>query len=221
MLFEKFGTALTPTPGQTGIVTVMKRIETLRAIIYLAIGFAAFYAMGSDFFWDHIPPRIRENIGKGFAGVLLLLMISPVIIVLVDAVFSRKSPTFLARILKESKWYELIGAAVFANIFLFAVLAIFFEGGAYPWGEIQGGNYYVISNIGEFKVSADWFWISYWQGLSAWAGAGIYGVGALLHKLITDARHEDMAMVNRSAFGLLFILAWLGFVLWGAVGIVS
>ena len=199
----------------------MKRIETLRAIIYLAIGFAVFYAMGSDFFWDHIPPRIRENIGKGFAGALLLLMISPVIIVLVDAVFSKESPTFLARIVKQSKWYELIGAVVFANIFLFAVLALYFEGGAYPWGEFQGGNYYVISNIGEFKVSADWFWISYWQGLSAWAGAGIYGVGAFLHQLVSDAKGDDEARVNRSAFGVLFTLTWLGFVLWGAITIVS
>lgn len=199
----------------------MKRIETLRAIIYLGLGFAVFYAMGSDFIWDHVPAPISENIGKIFAGLLLLLMVSPVLIVLVDAVFSKERPTFLARIIKESKWHDFIGAAVLANFILFAVLAMFFEGGAFPWGEIIGGNYYVTSNIGEFQVSGDWFWISYWQGLSAWTGAGIYGIGAFLHKLIADARSEDDAQVSRSAFGLLFVLAWLGFVLWGAVRIVS
>jgi len=155
----------------------MKRIETLRAIIYLGLGFAVFYAMGSDFFWDHVSAPIGENIGKIFAVLLLLLMVSPVLIVLVDAVFSKEHPTFLARIIKESKWYEFIGAALVADMFLLGVLALFFEGGAFPWGVIHGGNYYVISNMGDFQVSADWFWISYWQGLSAWAGLGIYMVG--------------------------------------------
>jgi hypothetical protein len=195
----------------------MKKIETLRAIIYLGIGFAVFYAMGSDFFWDHVPAPVSENIGKIFAGVLLLLMISPVIIVLVDAVITKERPSFLARVLKKSKWYEYLGALVFANLFLFVVLAMFFEGGAYPWGEIIGSNYYVSSNIGEFEVSADWFWISYWHGLSAWAGAGIYGVGAFLSKVISDVRRDDQREAVRSAYGLLFVLAWLGFVLWGAV----
>ena len=199
----------------------MKRPETLRTFVYLGIGFAVFYAMGSDFFWDHVPAPVSDNIGKIFAGVLLLLMISPVIIVLVDAVITKERPSFLARVLKESKWYEYLGAIVFANFFLFAVLAMFFEGGAYPWGEIIGSNYYVSSNIGEFEVSADWFWISYWQGLSAWAGAGLYGVGAFLHKVISDAKRDDQREAVRSAYGLLFALAWLGFVLWGAVGIVS
>jgi len=199
----------------------MKRIETLRAIIYLGLGFAVFYAMGSDFFWDHVSAPIGENIGKIFAVLLLLLMVSPVLIVLVDAVFSKEHPTFLARIIKESKWYEFIGAALVADMFLLGVLALFFEGGAFPWGVIHGGNYYVISNMGDFQVSADWFWISYWQGLSAWAGLGIYMVGAFLHKLVADARSEDDAQISRSAFGLLFALAWLGFVLWGAVRIVS
>ena len=199
----------------------MKRIETLRAFVYLGIGIAVFYAMGSDFIWDHVPAPVSENIGKIFAGVLMLLMVSPVIIVLVDAVITKERPSFLARVLKKSKWYEYLGALVMANYFLFGVLAGFFEGGAFPWGEIIGSNYYVISNIGEFEVSADWFWISYWQGLSAWAGAGLYGVGTILHKLIQDTRDEDEAAVNRDAFGLLFVLAWLAFVLWGAVGIVS
>jgi len=199
----------------------MKRIETLRAIIYLAIGFGVFYAMGSDFFWDHVPAPISENIGRIFAGMLLLLMVSPVIIVLVNAVITKERPSFLARILKESKWYETLGGVVYVNMWLLAVLASFFQGGAYPWGEIIGSNYYVISNIGEFEVSRDWFWISYWQGLSAWAGAGIYGVGAFLRKLIQDAKRDDQREAVRSAFGLLFVLGWLGFVLWGAVRIVS
>ena len=199
----------------------MKRIETLRAIIYLGLGFGVFYAMGSDFFWDHVPAPISENISRIFAGLLLLLFISPVIIVLVDAVISKEKPTFLKRVLIKIKWYEILGGVVYVNLWLLAVLALFFEGGAYPWGEIIGSNYYVISNIGEFEVSRDWFWISYWQGLSAWAGAGIYGVGAFLRKLIQDAKRDDQREAVRSAFGLLFVLAWLGFVLWGAVRIVS
>jgi hypothetical protein len=199
----------------------MKRLETLRAFVYLGIGFALFYAMGSDLFWDYVPAPISENIGRIFAGMLLLLMVSPVIFVLVNAVITKERPSFLARILKESKWYEKLGGVVWVNMWLLAVLALFFEGGAYPWGEIIGSNYYVISNIGEFEVSRDWFWISYWQGLSAWAGAGIYGVGAFLRKLIQDAKRDDQREAVRSAFGLLFVLAWLGFVLWGAVRIVS
>ncbi len=199
----------------------MKRLETLRAFVYLGIGFVVFYAMGSDFFWDHVPAPISENIGRIFYVFILLMIVSPVIIVLADAVITKKRPSFLARVLKESKWYEYLGALIFANFCLLTVLAMFFEGGAYPWGEIIGGNYYVMSNIGEFEVSADWFWVSYWQGLSAWAGAGLYGVGAFLHKVISDVKRDDQREAVRSAYGLLFVLAWLGFVLWGAVRIVS
>ena len=199
----------------------MKRIETLRAIIYIGFGFSVFYAMGSDFFWDHVPAPVSDNIGKIFAGVLMLLMVSPVLIVLVDTVITKERPSFLARVLKESKWYEYLGVLVWANFFLFGVLAGFFEGGAFPWGEIIGSNYYVSSNIGEFEVSADWFWVSYWQGLSAWAGAGLFGVGAFLRQVISDVKRDDQRAAIRSAYGLLFVLAWLGFVLWGAVGIVS
>ena len=199
----------------------MKRIETLRAIIYLGLGFAVFYAMGSDFFWDHVPAPISENIGRIFYGFILLMIASPVIIVLVDAVMTQERPSFLARVLKESKWYEFLGALVFANFILLTVLAMFFEGGAYPWGEIIGSNYYVISNIGDFEVSADWFWISYWQGLSAWAGAGVYGLGAFLSKVISDVKRDDQREAVRSAYGLLFVLAWLAFVLWDAARIAS
>ena len=199
----------------------MKRIETLRAFVYLGIGFAVFYAMGSDLFWDHVPAPVSENIGKIFAGVLMFLMFSPVIMVLVDAVITKERPSFLARILKKSKWYEILGVLLYANFFLLAVLALYFEGGAYPWGEIIGSNYYVISNMGEFEVSADWFWVSYWQGLSAWAAAGIYGVGGFLAKVISDVKRDDQREAVRSTYGLLFMLAWLGFVLWGAVRIVS
>ncbi len=73
----------------------MKRFEVLRIIIYLTVGVGLVYALGSDFIWDHVPAPISENIGKVFAGLLLILMVAPVIIVLVDAVFSKKGPRFL------------------------------------------------------------------------------------------------------------------------------
>lgn len=199
----------------------MKMFETLRAFVYLGIGFALFYAMGSDFFWDHVPAPVSENIGKIFAGLLMLLMISPLIFVLVDAVITKERPSFLARVLKKSKWYEILGVLLCANFFLLAVLALYFEGGAYPWGEIIGSNYYVISNMGEFEVSADWFWVSYWHGLSAWAGAGLYGVGAFLHQVISNVKRDDQRQAVRSAYGLLFVLVWLTFVAWDAARIAS
>jgi len=199
----------------------MKRLETLRAFVYLGLGFAVFYAMGSDFFWDHVPAPISENIGKIFAGLLLFLMVSPFLYVLVDAVISKERPSFLARTIRKSKWYEILGAAIWVNFFLFIVSALYFEGGAFPWGEKIGSNYYVMSNMGEFEVSADWFWVSYWHGLSAWAGFGIYGVGGFLRQLISNAKRDDERAAVKSALGLLFILAWLIVILGIAVRIVS
>ncbi len=96
--------------------------------------------MGSDFFWDHVPAPVSDNIGKIFAGVLLLLMISPVIIVLVDAVITKERPSFLARVLKESKWTEYLGALVFANFFLFAVLAMFSKAGRIPGEKLSAAT---------------------------------------------------------------------------------
>ena len=96
-------------------------------------------------------------------------------------------------------------------MYLFLVLAAFFDGGAYPWGETGGGGYFIVHNMGATAVSEDWFWISYWQGLSAWAGIGLYMVGGSFWKLIEDARRNDESEAVRSAFGLLFIL-WPGWV---------
>ena len=39
--------------------------------------------------------------------------------------------------LKSGSLSSKIGTAVIANMFLFFLLGIFFDGGAYPWGEIR------------------------------------------------------------------------------------
>ena len=109
---------------------------------------------------------------------------------------------------------------VVSNFILFGVLAVFFEGGAFPWGEIKGGNFYVSSNIATATVSSSWFWLTYWQGLSAWAGMGIYGVVRFALEAINAEDENREVEARNHKYGVGFMFFWLLIVLGNGIAIV-
>jgi hypothetical protein len=63
---------------------------------------------------------------------------------------------------------------IVANMFLYFVLGIFFDGGAFPYGEIEQGRFWVDNNDGRREVSEAWFRFTFWQGIGAWSGLGLF-----------------------------------------------
>jgi hypothetical protein len=109
---------------------------------------------------------------------------------------------------------------VVANFILFAVLAVFFEGGAFPWGEINDGRFSVSSNIVVAQVSQFWFWFTFWQGLSAWAGAGIYAVINFASEAIKAEDEKRKADAAKHKSGIFIILVFLLLIFGNAIAIV-
>ena len=86
--------------------------------------------------------------------------------------------------------------ALFAlNLLLFFVLGIFFDGGAYPWGELRDGRYFIVNNQGTREVSESWFRFTFWQGALAWLSvpAGL-SVGSTLDALRARGRGDARLM---------------------------
>lgn len=63
---------------------------------------------------------------------------------------------------------------IVANMILFFILGIFFDGGAFPYGEIEGGRFWIDNNDGRREVSEAWFRFTFWQGIGAWSGLGLF-----------------------------------------------
>jgi len=61
-----------------------------------------------------------------------------------------------------------------ANMILFFVLGILFDGGAFPYGVVEGEHYWIDNNDGRREVSEAWFRFTFWQGLGAWSGFGLF-----------------------------------------------
>ena len=62
---------------------------------------------------------------------------------------------------------------IIVNLLLLIVLGVFFDGAAFPYGKIDGARYWIVNNAGTREVSESWFWLTYWQGLSACLGIGL------------------------------------------------
>jgi len=111
--------------------------------------------------------------------------------------------------------------ALYTNLLIFIILVIYFDGGAYPWGQIRANKHFVVANMVETEVSSMWFWVTYWQGLAAWVGPGIYGVCAFGNELSKSSKQEDERKSAQNMSGLFFVLLWTAFTIWVAVGILK
>jgi len=76
------------------------------------------------------------------------------------------------------------------NGFLFFVLAFLFDGGAYPWGEIRGENFFVVTGTSQVEVSRNWFWLTYWQGLFVWVGGACFLVFLVLTNRLPETQRK-------------------------------
>lgn len=199
----------------------MRRYELLRITIYVVVGLGLAYALHNTPIGGYIPDSIGRNMGRIVIGFVMLMMLAPLILLVRDISDWRKQGGSYVAALGRFTFSGIVGFIVAANMYLFFLLAFFFDGGAFPWGEISGARYWIDANMRETEVSESWFWFSYWQGLTAWAGAGIYGVGAFGFKFLKSIRDDQAKQALRDAGSILFVAAWLIFVLWEADRIVS
>ena len=104
------------------------------------------------------------------------------------------------------------------------MLHAFFDGGAYPGGEIIGSIYTVIGDPDREQlrvtVSPQWFWITYWQGLIAWASIGVYVITAFGYQAHKSAQSGVQERSVRHLAGSVLAVIWLIFVIWNAIKIV-
>lgn len=199
----------------------MRRYELLRITIYVIVGLSLAYALDNTPLGGYIPESIGRNMGRIVIAFVLLMMLTPVVFLIADIIDWTRETGSLIRALRRFTPTGVIGFIVVVNMFLFFVLAIFFDGGAFPWGESSGGRYWIVANFADKEISESWFRFGYWQGLSAWAGMGIYGAGAFGYKFFKSMQNEQEKQAIRDAGGLIFTIAWLAFVLWNGAKILT
>ena len=114
-----------------------------------------------------------------------------------------------------------VAAILAAKGFLFFVLAFLFDGGAYPWGEIRGENFFVVTGTSQTEVSRNWFWITYWQGLLVWVGGACYFLFLVLTDRVPETPRKGwQALLTKIVF-LAAISIWLFVAVVGALAIVT
>lgn len=108
-----------------------------------------------------------------------------------------------------------------ANMFLFFVLGVFFDGGAFPWGQTDGERFWIDNNDGRREVSAEWFQFTFWQGITAWAGIGLFFAASSSWGLVRNVWNRKF----REAFKYMLVLtacaAWTIFISLMAVDIAA
>ncbi len=79
--------------------------------------------------------------------------------------------------------------AVTANMILFMVL-FFFEGGAFPYGEIHSDRFLINSPISDntYEVPGWWFWTSYWHGIATSISVSLFFVAVGSYETISSIR---------------------------------
>jgi len=72
---------------------------------------------------------------------------------------------------------------------LFMVL-FFFEGGAFPYGEIHSDRFLINSAISDntYEVPGWWFWTSYWHGIATSISVSLFFVVAGSYETIISLR---------------------------------
>ena len=124
-------------------------------------------------------------------------------------------------LLDRSPIFIAIFLFICVNGFIFFFLVIFFDGGAFPWGEIRGDRYFVITNSGETEISRRWFYVSFWHGAITWASAGICILIVWMESFISSCRRRKWAEALGRLGGSLFIAAWLAFMVFETIAIAA
>lgn len=122
--------------------------------------------------------------------------------------------TWDTQLLKSGSISQTIFYLICANALVSFVLGIFFDGGAFPWGEIRGDQFLIVNNQGTKEVSGSWFWFTYWQGLSAWISIGlffvigsVYDLAHLSRKGTSNGRSGPLTMLVLSSTWLIGVVS--------------
>ncbi len=116
---------------------------------------------------------------------------------------------------------EWLAVVLAINAILFFIFAFLFSGGAYPWGEIRGALYFVVTGTSEVQISRLWFWITYWQGLFVWSGGACYLMYLVLFEGVPEFRVSGWwDRVTKLAI-FIAILVWLILAILGALAIAT
>lgn len=99
-----------------------------------------------------------------------------------------------------------------ANMFVFFLLSIFFNGGAFPYGEVVGEKFLIADNAGTRHVSKSWFWFTFWQGFIAWGGIGLFFACGATWDLFQSFRAGASGRALVHVAVLILSLIWLFFV---------
>lgn len=103
------------------------------------------------------------------------------------------------------------------NGLLFFVLAFLFDGGAYPWGEIRGDKFFVVSETSQTEVSRNWFWATYWQGLFVWVGGACSLVFLVLTNRLLETPRKGWQAISTKIVVTVALSLWLFVAIAGAL----
>jgi len=194
----------------------VKRYDTLRSVGILVIGFLIF-----GIFWEYAPDIVADRVAQFMLALLVFVMAASLLLIFVNGLSSADASGSHSPFSVRLSLSDVAILVIYANWIVFVVLAIYFDGGAYPWGEIRGNEYFVVAHKIETEISRKWFWITYWQGLTAWAGTGIYGVFCVRNQLLKSNQQDDHRKSAQHITGLLIASLWTVLVVWGAVKIIK
>lgn len=122
---------------------------------------------------------------------------------------------------KKKSWQDKLVIVIVFNALLFFILAILFDGGAFPWGEIRDSSYWIVTGTKEVMISKHWFWFTYWQGLFVWLGVGLIIFVLSIQLLFEKETWKNWKESIKSFFAFLFICLWIFFILKNALHIVQ
>lgn len=101
---------------------------------------------------------------------------------------------------------------IIGNMILFFIFGVFFDGGAFPYGEIRVEEYWIANNDGARPVSRTWFWVTFWQGFVAWFSVGLFILCEILTQLISSVRRKvtkDVAVFSLWSIGGVVWVSWV------------
>lgn len=197
----------------------MKRIETVKSYAYPAAIILFFFL-----FWKYAPNSVTKPATTFLKLLLMAAFFTPFIVSFAALWSTVDAPRTWRKVVRRVSLSNVIAAFVFLNLYIYAVLALFFDGGAYPFGKISGNTYIVVSDAVveglHVQVSHGWFWFTYWQGVVAWSGMGAYGSARFIQAMYGSIRSDSREHTARYIAGFVFSIIWLSYVIWNAIRIV-
>ena len=197
----------------------MKRTETAKSYAYLAAIILCFFLV-----WKYAPNSVTKPATTFLKLLLMAAFFTPFIVSFAALWSSVDAPRRWRKVVRRVSLSNVITAFVFLNFYIYAVLVLFFDGGAFPSGKISGNTYIVVSDAVvegfHVQVSHEWFWFSYWQGVVAWIGMGAYGSAKFIQAMYGSIRSGSRERTARYFAGFVFSIIWLSYVIWNAIRIV-